>query len=84
MGALQSGEPRQPVEYWRQLSESSEKAGDYLGACDAVLLGLEQHPQARELQYRAILNLSRAGANKRARQPMSALGQKRRADEVIE
>ncbi len=68
MDAPQSGEPRQPVEYWSRLSESSEKSGDYLGACDAALLGLEQHPGARELQYRAILNLSRAGANTRARQ----------------
>ncbi len=68
MDALQTGESRQPVEYWSQLSESCEKIGDYLGACDSALLGLEQHPQARELQYRAILNLSRAGANKRARQ----------------
>jgi class 3 adenylate cyclase len=68
MDAPQSGDPRQPVEYWSQLSENSEKSGDYLGACDAALLGLEQRPGARELQYRAILNLSRAGANKRARQ----------------
>jgi class 3 adenylate cyclase len=58
----------QPIEYWSQLSEEAERSGDYLGACDTALLGLEQHPQARELQYRAILNLSRTGANKRAKQ----------------
>jgi class 3 adenylate cyclase len=58
----------QPIEYWSQLSETSEKSGNYLGACDAALLGLEQHPESRELQYRAILNLSRTGANKRAQQ----------------
>lgn len=58
----------QPIEYWSQLSETSEKSGNYLGACDTALLGLEQHPEARELQYRAILNLSRTGANKRAQQ----------------
>jgi class 3 adenylate cyclase len=68
MDAQQSGESRQPIEYWSQLVESSEKTGDYLGACDAALLGLERHPQARELQHRVVLNLSRAGANKRARQ----------------
>src|ERR1700677_3818696 len=58
----------QPIEYWSQLSETSEKSGNYLGACDAALLGLEQHPTCRDLQYRAILNLSRTGANKRAQQ----------------
>lgn len=58
----------QPVEFWSQLSDRGQKAGNYLGACDAALLGLEQHPEARELQYRAILNLSRTGAHKRARQ----------------
>src|ERR1700735_2392621 len=58
----------QPIEYWSQLSAQGERSGDYLGACDAALLGLEQYPEARELQYRAILNLSRSGANRRARQ----------------
>jgi hypothetical protein len=53
---------------WSALSEAAEKAGDYLGACDAALSGLEQDPTARELQYRAVLNLSRMGANRRARQ----------------
>src|SRR5580704_13226137 len=61
-------ERTQPIEYWSQLSETCEKSGNYLGACDTALLGLEQHPEARELQYRAILNLSRTGANKRAQQ----------------
>lgn len=68
---MDSSEPverAQPAEYWSQLSANWEKSGNYLGACDAVLLGLEQHPEARELQYRAILNLSRTGANKRAKQ----------------
>jgi adenylate cyclase len=68
MDASQPGESAQPIEDWSKLSEQREKSGDYLGACDAALLGLEQHPAARELQYRAILNLSRTGANKRARQ----------------
>ena len=61
-------ERTQPIEYWSQLSAQSEKSGNYLGACDYALLGLEQHPEARELQYRAILNLSRTGANRRAQQ----------------
>ena len=61
-------EGAQPIEYWSQLSAQGERSGDYLGACDAALLGLEQYPDARELQYRAILNLSRTGANRRARQ----------------
>jgi adenylate cyclase len=61
-------EPAHSVEFWSQLSESREQSGDYLGACDAALLGLEQHSEARELQYRAILSLSRAGAVRRARQ----------------
>jgi hypothetical protein len=56
------------AEDWLQEAVRREKSGDYLGACDAALLGLEQHPRARELQYRAVLNLSRIGANKRARQ----------------
>jgi adenylate cyclase len=68
MDVARPGEQVKPTEYWSQLSEQSEKSGDYLGACDTALLGLEQHPQARELQYRAILNLSRTGANKRAKQ----------------
>lgn len=57
-----------PIEYWSQLSAKRENSGDYLGACDAALLGLEHHPTCRDLQYRAILNLSRTGANKRAQQ----------------
>lgn len=68
MDSSESVERAQPIEYWSQLSVNWERSGDYLGACDAALLGLEQHPAARELQYRAILNLSRTGANKRARQ----------------
>ncbi|MGC2078068.1 MAG: adenylate/guanylate cyclase domain-containing protein [Xanthobacteraceae bacterium] len=56
----------QPIQFWLQSSDTCEKAGDFLGACDTALLGLEQHPHARELQYRAILNLSRIGAHKRA------------------
>ena len=68
---MDSSEPverAQSAEYWSQLSAKWEKSGNYLGACDTALLGLEQHPGARELQYRAILNLSRTGANKRAKQ----------------
>ena len=68
MDTLKPLEPAQTIEFWAQLSDGRAKTGNYLGACDAALLGLEQHPQARELQYRAILNLSRTGANKRARQ----------------
>jgi class 3 adenylate cyclase len=63
-----------PVEHWCELSEVSEKSGDYLGACDSALLGLDQYPHARELQYRAILNLSRAGANRRATQLWQSCG----------
>jgi hypothetical protein len=61
-------ERAQPIEYWSQLSAQCEKSGDYLGAFDAAFLGLEQFPNTRELQYRAILNVSRTGANKRAKQ----------------
>ena len=68
MDRSESAERTQPIEYWSQLSAQSEKSGNYLGACDNALLGLEQHPEARELQYRAILNLSRTGANRRAQQ----------------
>ena len=64
----------EPVEYWSQLSVQRERSGDYLGSFDAAFLGLEQHPEARELQYRAILNLSRTGANKRARQLWTGYG----------
>jgi adenylate cyclase len=58
----------EPIEYWSELSAQRERSGDYLGSFDAAFLGLEQHPEARELQYRAVLNLSRTGASKRARQ----------------
>ncbi len=68
MDASQPAEGAQPIDYWAQLSAQAEKSGNYLGACDTALLGLEQHPQSRELQYRAILNLSRSGANRRAKQ----------------
>ncbi len=68
MDTSASSEPIQPIEGWAQLSDTWEASGNYLGACDAALLGLEQHPEARELQYRAVLNLSRIGASKRARQ----------------
>lgn len=64
----ESSEPLESIESWAQLSDKWEASGNYLGACDAAQLGLEQHPEARELQYRAILNLSRIGASKRARQ----------------
>jgi hypothetical protein len=66
MNTPESSEAIQPIEAWAQLSDKWEASGNYLGACD--LLGLEQHPEARELQYRAVLNLSRIGASKRARQ----------------
>ena len=68
MDASEPIEPVQSIEYWTQLSDIWEASGNYLGGCDAAILGLEQHPESRELQYRAILNLSRAGADKRARQ----------------
>jgi adenylate cyclase len=68
MDTAEASEPTQSIEDWALLSDRAEASGNYLGACDAALLGLEQHPQARELQYRAILNLSRTGARKRARQ----------------
>jgi adenylate cyclase len=68
MDTAEPSEPLQPVESWAQLSDKREALGNYLGACDAALLGLEQHTEARELQYRAVLNLSRIGASKRARQ----------------
>jgi len=68
MDDSQSVESPQPVQHWAQLSDRHAASGNYLGACDAALLGLEWHPEARELQYRAILNLSRSGANRRARQ----------------
>jgi class 3 adenylate cyclase len=68
MDASQPAEGAQPIDYWARLSAQAEKSGNYLGACDTALLGLEQHPQSRELQYRAILNLSRSGANRRAKQ----------------
>jgi adenylate cyclase len=68
MVTVEPTKPLQSIEYWCQRSEAGEKAGDYLEACDSALLGLEQHPSDRELQYRAVLALSRAGANKRASQ----------------
>jgi tetratricopeptide repeat protein len=68
MHTAESSEVSQAVEDWTRLCDQREASGNYLGACDAALLGLEHHPEARELQYRAVLNLSRIGANKRARQ----------------
>ena len=67
-------EPAGSVEYWRQLIEAAEKSGDHLGAIDAALLGLEMHPCCHTLQYRAVLNLSRAGAAKRAMQLWQKFG----------
>jgi class 3 adenylate cyclase len=66
--------PAGSVEYWRQLIEAAEKSGDHLGAIDAALLGLEMHPCCHTLQYRAVLNLSRAGAAKRAMQLWQKFG----------
>jgi hypothetical protein len=68
MDILDVAESPKSISYWCESSDATEKAGDYLGACEKALLGLEQHPLARELQYRAVLNLSRSGAQKRARQ----------------
>jgi class 3 adenylate cyclase len=70
-----------PIEHWSELSAQCEKSGDYLGAFDAAFLGLEQHPNARELQYRAILNVSRTGANKRAKQLWHLYGLSANPDE---
>lgn len=68
MDSTEPSEHPQPIEHWSRLSAQRERSGDYLGALDAAFFGLEQHPTARDLQYRAILNLSRTGANKRARE----------------
>jgi len=73
----------QSIEYWSQLSAQRERSGDYLGAFDAAFLGLEQHPAARDLQYRAVLNLSRTGANKRARELWRQYGLQDNSDEKI-
>ena len=51
---------------WLDRVHHAEQIGDYLGACDAAIIGLEQHRDDRELQYCAVLNLSRAGARTRA------------------
>jgi hypothetical protein len=48
------------------------------------MLGLEQHPAARELQFCAILNLSRAGANKRAEQLLARFELRANLDEITE
>jgi hypothetical protein len=80
MDQSEPGERPQPIEYWSQLSAQGEKSGNYLGACDNALLGLEQHPNSRELQYRAILNLSRIGANKRAQKLWVDCGLKENLD----
>ena len=66
--------PERTVEFWCELSEASEKSGDHLGAADSAILGLEQFPQAQELQYRAVLSLSRAGAQRRAMQMWQKFG----------
>jgi class 3 adenylate cyclase len=77
-----ASERPQPIGYWSQSSAQCEKSGDYLGAFDAAFLGLEQHPNARELQYQAILNLSRSGASKRARQLWNQYGLRANLDET--
>jgi class 3 adenylate cyclase len=56
------------LEHWRNASREAEASGDYLGAVDAALVGLDQHDRDCELQYRAVLNLSRTGALKSARE----------------
>lgn len=77
-----ASERLEPIEYWSQLSAQCERSGDYLGAFDAAFLGLEQHPDARELQYRAILNLSRTGASNRARQLWGQYGLRANLDKT--
>ena len=71
---MDSLEPERTVEYWCELSEAAEKSGDHLGVTDSALLGLEQFPHAQELQYRAVLSLSRAGAQRRAMQMWQKFG----------
>jgi class 3 adenylate cyclase len=71
---MDTSKSEETVAYWCQLSDASEKSGDHLGASDTALLGLEHFPHARELQYRAVLNLSRAGAQARALQIWQKFG----------
>ena len=68
MNEHHEAETPRPAAEWNALAQAAEKDVDYLGATDYALMGLEQHDADRALQYRAILNLSRAGAARRARQ----------------
>jgi class 3 adenylate cyclase len=61
----QHAERRHPAD-WDQLARDAEKSGDYLGAYDHALRGLADHPGNLTLIYRAVLNLSRSGANDQA------------------
>src|SRR5438045_3654398 len=60
-----AAESRDPGE-WECLVRGAERAGDLLLAYDYASRGLEEHPDDPMLRYRAVLNLSRSGANNRA------------------
>src|SRR5260370_38414281 len=51
---------------WDRLAREAERAGDLLRACDYASRGLDEHPGDTTLRYRAVLDLSRSGANDRA------------------
>lgn len=78
----QQAEQRHPDD-WDQLARDAEKSGDYLGAYDHALRGLAQHPGNLTLIYRAVLNLSRSGANVQAAAWYREYGLERSEEERI-
>lgn len=52
----------------------AERRGELLSAVDLAEQGLEEHPGARELQYRAVLSLARAGSTEQAAQRFEEYG----------
>lgn len=62
-----AGEGRSREAEWVDEVRRHEASGDYFIAFDTARHGLEHHPESRDLKYRAVLALARAGATTQAR-----------------
>jgi len=62
------------AEDWLARVRELEASGDLLLAYDVALQGLTEHPQDAWLAHRAVLNLAKSGAIRRARDEFTRLG----------
>jgi hypothetical protein len=74
---------KRPPASWLAEVKSFERRGELLIAYDVARRGLEEHPENRWLQHRAVLALARAGATETARRQYALFGLGKYEDEDI-